>query len=586
MTNLAVIKEYSLLLLLLLFSVLTPDLLRAELPPSISDWAVAQRNAQYQGTKVYVLADPESWMEPADYFVLPGFNAADLAVLVPVVEDFDNEPLNATTFSESGLSFSATGGLRVSTFPGFSQYMDRAATGSGLVGSFNVTTANASFAVERVTIYPSDDGGTSYTAVGVTFTGTPSAGGGAISETISPVGGNSGTFGEVSFAATAFDGVPLSSLSFTLPTGFDYLAIDDFEFDATTTGAPIVSVLDTDVQEGDNGVATLTFTVARTNDASNFSVDFATADGTATDGTDYVGQSTTLNFTAGGSLTQTVTIQVAGDEIFEGNETLTATLSNPTGGAILGQASSTGTILDDEVLCEDYETDGPVGETEFTGPEGETFSVSGVLEIGSFPSGGSGNSDFYLETEITNVPYAGNVGTITLTSGGTAFVVDQLDMWISDDAAPDDQDMGTARFIGTLAGGGTAQADLTTSASGGTFTQNLSFIGTPLENQELTSLSVELIAPANYVAIDNLKYAMVRPPTCDLTAAATVGCDDNGSAGNTADDFVTFTLDFAGSVDNSALFTIDAGAGNTVTTTTGQTSPFLYADAGSTTFRL
>jgi hypothetical protein len=66
-------------------------------------------------------------------------------------------------------------------------------------------------------------------------------------------------------------------------------------------------------------------------------VDLATADGSAQDGADYSGATTTLTFGPGQTLQQ-VTIPIANDGAPEGEEYFTATLSNPTGGAKLGAA--------------------------------------------------------------------------------------------------------------------------------------------------------------------------------------------------------------------------------------------------------
>ena len=72
------------------------------------------------------------------------------------------------------------------------------------------------------------------------------------------------------------------------------------------------------------------------------SVDFATGDGTATAGADYVFVSRTLTF-ADGQLSQTVSIPIVNDAVAEGNELLYLYLNNPSSGSTLG-ATSTGTV--------------------------------------------------------------------------------------------------------------------------------------------------------------------------------------------------------------------------------------------------
>ena len=66
------------------------------------------------------------------------------------------------------------------------------------------------------------------------------------------------------------------------------------------------------------------------------SVNYATADGTATAGEDYTAASGTLNWGDGETAPKTFTITIANDGTKEDNETLTLNLTNATGGATLG----------------------------------------------------------------------------------------------------------------------------------------------------------------------------------------------------------------------------------------------------------
>jgi Calx-beta domain-containing protein/List-Bact-rpt repeat protein len=75
-------------------------------------------------------------------------------------------------------------------------------------------------------------------------------------------------------------------------------------------------------------------------------VDFATADGTATAGADYAAESGTVSFAAGETST-TIAVEVLPDTADEPDETLFVDLSNAVG-ATISDGRGTGTILDDD----------------------------------------------------------------------------------------------------------------------------------------------------------------------------------------------------------------------------------------------
>ena len=112
--------------------------------------------------------------------------------------------------------------------------------------------------------------------------------------------------------------------------------------EVTVQGPPGLSVADAEVEEAATDAA-LGFAVTLSRAASGaVTVAYATADGTATEPADYTSTSGTLTFAAGES-SKTVSVPVHGDALDEGSETLTLTLSSPTG-AYLEDATATGTI--------------------------------------------------------------------------------------------------------------------------------------------------------------------------------------------------------------------------------------------------
>ncbi len=73
-------------------------------------------------------------------------------------------------------------------------------------------------------------------------------------------------------------------------------------------------------------------------------VDYATADGTATDGLKYLAASNSLTFAAGNT-NQTISVPILDDGLVQGNKNFRVILSNPTGGAVLGTGLRTNTTV-------------------------------------------------------------------------------------------------------------------------------------------------------------------------------------------------------------------------------------------------
>jgi hypothetical protein len=96
---------------------------------------------------------------------------------------------------------------------------------------------------------------------------------------------------------------------------------------------------------GTNPVLNLTVTLSQAS-SQPVTVAFATANGTAAAGADYVSATGTVTFPAGAT-SRPIGITLIGDATDENDETFTVTLSNPVG-AVLGTATATGTILDDD----------------------------------------------------------------------------------------------------------------------------------------------------------------------------------------------------------------------------------------------
>ena len=110
---------------------------------------------------------------------------------------------------------------------------------------------------------------------------------------------------------------------------------------ATIQGPATLSVADATVEEGPDAELAFVITLSRAVSQA-VTVDFATSDGSAEAGADYTAKSETVTFAAGAT-SKTVNVAVIDDAVNEGNEAMTATLSNPSG-AVIADGTATGTI--------------------------------------------------------------------------------------------------------------------------------------------------------------------------------------------------------------------------------------------------
>lgn len=111
----------------------------------------------------------------------------------------------------------------------------------------------------------------------------------------------------------------------------------------------VLSITDATVVEGNNGTATLVFTVSRSGSGNKLpvTVEYSTSDGSASASAgDYVAANTTLTI-PGGLASGTISITVNSDTLSELDETVFVTLRNPAN-ATISDALGIGTIRNDE----------------------------------------------------------------------------------------------------------------------------------------------------------------------------------------------------------------------------------------------
>ena len=112
-------------------------------------------------------------------------------------------------------------------------------------------------------------------------------------------------------------------------------------------GPAALRVADAEVHEGPGAVLAFAVTLDRATSAA-VSVDYATSDGTAQAGSDYTAATGSVTF-APGETAKTVSVAVLDDSHDEGSETLTLTLTNPSG-AYLADGVATGTIENTDAM--------------------------------------------------------------------------------------------------------------------------------------------------------------------------------------------------------------------------------------------
>ncbi|MEQ1499263.1 MAG: Calx-beta domain-containing protein [Novosphingobium sp.] len=107
---------------------------------------------------------------------------------------------------------------------------------------------------------------------------------------------------------------------------------------------PSLSIVPASATEG----GALAFVVTRTGDTSGaVSASYSTASGTAASGSDFTAATGTVSFAAG-QTSATITVATIDDSAIESAETMTVVLTAPTGGAVLGASSATGTVNDND----------------------------------------------------------------------------------------------------------------------------------------------------------------------------------------------------------------------------------------------
>lgn len=111
--------------------------------------------------------------------------------------------------------------------------------------------------------------------------------------------------------------------------------------------APVVQFAAPNINSSENSATALLSVTLSAPSGQQVTVSYATSNGSATAGTDYSAANGTLTF-APGETNKTITVALLDDNLDEPNETVNATLANPTNAALGAPNPATLTLLDDD----------------------------------------------------------------------------------------------------------------------------------------------------------------------------------------------------------------------------------------------
>lgn len=299
---------------------------------------------------------------------------------------------------------------------------------------------------------------------------------------------------------------------------------------------PIVRIGDAVLSEGDDGETVMTFTVTRDGAGVPFTVDFATADGTATAGQDYLPTSGTLSF-AEGETSKTITVVIKGDVNPERSETFTVKLSNPTGDAAILDETGQGRIVNDDII-RIYDIQGAGHASAYAG---ESLLTEGVVTAidsdGYYIQDPNGDGD--IRTSDAIFVYTGSAPT-GLTVGALVQVRGKVD----EHKAAANQ-LSTTRLIAgeegltwTVVGTGTVQAVVIGTGEG-----QRAIPTSVVDDDGMTSYDVESDAIDFYESLEGMVVTMkdVRIVT-DSEDGGAYGVASNGDGATGLNEYGGMTL--------------------------------------------
>jgi hypothetical protein len=206
-----------------------------------------------------------------------------------------------------------------------------------------------------------------------------------------------------------------------------------------------ISISDPTIIEGHSGTTQVTFTITRFGDTTgDVLLNWSTADGTATSGSDYAPASGQILFPMGGTNSQAVSVQVIGDSVVESKETFYVKLSLASGSALLADTDGQATIRDN---------DGPIFYVVDDGSPDKTYEYNslGAAELphslgpgNSIPRGAASTAagdrlwvadsdkNVYVYDSIGSLVGSWTAGSLSWRARVEGVATDGTDVWIVD----------------------------------------------------------------------------------------------------------------------------------------------------------
>ena len=230
--------------------------------------------------------------------------------------------------------------------------------------------------------------------------------------------------GNARFSATLPQGFAVGSgdtVSATATRIFNAALAGTSEFSAGVVGqnVPSLSINNTQITAGTSGTKNMTFTVSLSGvNPAGAGVQFATTDGSALAGTDYVAKSGTLTWAAGDTSPKTFNVVINGDPtVDDPEEFLFINLTNAVGATITGSApQGSGDILNGTTgvaISDVTATEGNLGTKTFNFTVSRTGLTTGATSVKFATANGTTNP------ATAGSDYVAKTGTLTWAANDT-----------------------------------------------------------------------------------------------------------------------------------------------------------------------